>query len=157
MKTVRSSINRIALIALTTTALLGGALPAAAIVESQGSATTAASSTTAAARVVLQTLTCYETEDTSGGDELYIVVGGQTIWTAEDTVDCDHDAPRTLAVNRQVNVGATVALYDADSGFLGQDDDDFLGSDIVDIVEGQTGSLVFNMDDALYTLSYVPA
>jgi hypothetical protein len=97
-------------------------------------------------RVTLGILECVTTEDWSGGDEPYIKVNGRTVWTSADSVNDGE----SIAVNRIVNSGDTVALYDADS----PDADDFLGSDIV---EGDRGTLVFGNDDALYYLHYGPA
>jgi hypothetical protein len=97
-------------------------------------------------RVTLGQLECVTTEDWTGGDELYIRVNGRTIWSAADSVNDGE----SIAVNRIVNSGDTVALYDEDS----PDADDFLGSDIV---EGDHGTLVFSNDDALYYLHYGPA
>ncbi|MBB6118083.1 hypothetical protein [Nocardiopsis algeriensis] len=113
--------------------------------------TTAAVPAAAQSTVNLHTLICYETEDWGAdGDELYLIVNRTKVWSSADSVDCDHDTPRRVAVNRKAKTGDTVYLYDADS----PDGDDFLGSDII---EGSRGTLVFNEDDALYNLDYGPA
>lgn len=96
----------------------------------------------AATKVVLKDLVCTETEDWTGGDELYIRVNGRKVWTSADSVNTGE----SVAVNRKVDVGDTVALYDEDP-----EGDDFLGSDIV---EGTNGTLVFKHDDASYSLDY---
>ncbi|MEU5882387.1 hypothetical protein [Spirillospora sp. NPDC047279] len=137
---MRYSASRSALGAFALTmALLGGAVPAAA-----------APAAVRAASVNMHTLTCYETEDTSGGDEVYIQINGQTVWSSADSIDCDHNAPATRPVNRLAKTGDTISLYDSDF----PDADDHLGSDTI---EGDRGTLVFNLDDALYTLDYGPA
>lgn len=136
---MRSFVRRFALVvlacALTT---VGGVVPATAAQATQR------------ATVNLRTLTCYETEDLTGGDNVYLKINGQTVWSAADSVDCDHDNPKTLPVNRLARTGDTVSLYDDDW----PDGDDHLGSDTV---EGDRGSLFFNLDGALYTLDYGPA
>ncbi|WP_304451893.1 hypothetical protein [Nocardiopsis sp. YSL2] len=104
-----------------------------------------------AATVNMHTLICYETEDWGAdGDELYLVVNGTRVWSSADSVDCDHDSPARVPVNRKANTGDEVFLYDADS----PDADDLLGSDVI---EGSRGTLVFNNDGALYNLDYGPA
>ncbi|MEV0503996.1 hypothetical protein AB0I84_41270, partial [Streptomyces spectabilis] len=103
-----------------------------------------------AATANLHTLTCYETQDVTGGDQVYLQINGQTVWSSADSLDCDHNAPTTVPVNRLAKTGDTVSLYDEDS----PDADDHLGSDVV---EGDRGTLTFNLDDALYTLDYGPA
>lgn len=136
---MRSFANRAALVALSLVlTMFNGMLPAAAAQAVQ------------ATTVNLRTLICYETEDLTGGDNVYLKINGQTVWSAEDSIDCDHDAPQNLPVNRLARTGDTVSLYDDDW----PDDDDHLGSDTV---EGDRGSLVFNLDGALYTLDYGPA
>lgn len=102
------------------------------------------------AAVNMHTLTCYETEDVTGGDEVYLQINGQTVWSSADTIDCDHNAPTTRPVNRLAKSGDTISLYDSDW----PDADDHLGSDTI---EGDRGTLTFNLDDALYTLDYGPA
>jgi hypothetical protein len=122
-----------ALIALTA-ALLGGIR-----------ATTA----DAAATVKLEDLSVRSTEDVSGtfgnGDELYIRSGGKIIWRANGSVE---EGSGSVAVNRTVKVGGTVALYDADGG---PDSDDLLGAEIV---RGGSGTLSFTNDDASYRLFF---
>jgi hypothetical protein len=131
--------------ALAVSAALVTAMPLAT-----AGATVAQSARSAAApaqtRVILGELECLETEDWTGGDEVYIKVNGETVWTAADSINTGDK----MAVNRIVKVGDTVSLYDADS----PDADDFLGSDIV---EDDRGTLVFTNDDARYTLDYRPA
>jgi hypothetical protein len=128
----------------------GAAVPAAATEASPGGGAGAASATVKAAQVNLIRITCYETEDVSAGDEPYIQVNGTTVWSAADSVDCDHDAPASREVNRLAKTGDTVSVYDEDF----PDSDDHLGSDVV---EGDRGTLFFNLDGALYTIDYGPA
>ncbi len=140
---VRRRARRAGAVALSAALLATIPLAAAVAADAQPAAPAKAA---AATRVTLTTLECIETEDWTGGDELYIKVNGRTIWTAADSVNDGE----SIAVNRIVNSGDTVALYDEDS----PDADDFLGSDIV---EGDHGTLVFNNDDAHYVLYYRPA
>ena len=101
----------------------------------------------AATQVILGDLECIETEDFGAeGDEPYITVNGNRVWTAADSVDNGGK----LAVNIKVNVGDVVSLWDADF----PDGDDLLGSDVV---EGDRGTLVFGNDGAHYILDYRPA
>ncbi|MFD6953543.1 MULTISPECIES: hypothetical protein [unclassified Nocardiopsis] len=132
-------MNRTVACALTAaTAVVGGVLPFAP-------------AAVGAATVNLHTLICYETEDWGAdGDELYLVVDGRRIWSSADSVDCDHDSPARVPVNRKASTGTEVFLYEADS----PDGDDLLGSDVI---EGDRGTLVFNNDNALYNLDYGPA
>ena len=135
-------MNRSVLSTVAATAVLLGA---AAVPSS------AAAAPAPMARVNMHTLICYETEDWgAGGDELYLVVNGSRIWSSADSVDCDHDSPARVPVNRKADTGDEVFLYDADS----PDADDLLGSDVI---EGSSGTLVFNNDGALYNLDYGPA
>lgn len=104
----------------------------------------------AAGTVHLNALTCYETQDL-GGDDLYLRVNGQTVWSAASTVECDHDAPVTVPVNWLAKTGDMVSLYDRNESGGG----DEIGSDMV---EADRGSLVFHRGDGgLYTLDYGPA
>jgi hypothetical protein len=134
--------------------VLGGAAApatAASLSPAAGLAGSVASAPDVAmARVNLIRITCFETEDVSGGDEPYIMINGTTVWSAADSIDCDHDAPATREVNRQANTGDTVSVYDEDF----PDSDDHLGSDVI---EGDRGTLYFNLDGSLYTIDYGPA
>ncbi len=132
--------------AVAISAALVATVPVAAAGAAVGQSAQNSSASVAASRVTLGILECVTTEDWTGGDELYIRVNGRTIWSAADSVNDGE----SIAVNRIVNSGDTVALYDEDS----PDADDFLGSDIV---EGDHGTLVFSNDDALYYLHYGPA
>jgi hypothetical protein len=133
--------NAVALAALfaLTAALLGGIR-----------ATTADAATSEMRDTVkLEDLNVRSTEDVSGafgnGDELYIRSGGKIIWRANGSVE---EGSGSIAVNRTVKVGGTVALYDADGG---PDRDDLLGAEIV---RGTSGTLSFLNDDASYRLFF---
>jgi hypothetical protein len=123
---------------LVAAVLAGASVPVAAV---------AAPHQTMATTVILGDLECIETEDWgSDGDEPYLKVNGNRVWTAEDSVDNGGK----LAVNIKANVGDTVSLYDADS----PDADDLLGSDVI---EADRGTLVFQNDGAHYILDFRPA
>jgi len=127
-------------------ATLLAAMPAGtALAESAAASTAKASSAVAAAQVNLQVLHAVTTEELA--DELYLQVNGETVWTAQDSIEDGG----TIAVNRKANVGDTVTLIDADGPF---DGDDVLGSDII---EGTSGNLVFGNFDTDYWLEYGPA
>ena len=127
-------------------ATLLAAMPAGTALADSGAASTAkASSAVAAAQVNLQVLHAVTTEELA--DELYLQVNGETVWTAQDSIEDGG----TIAVNRKANVGDTVTLIDADGPF---DGDDVLGSDII---EGTSGNLVFGNFDTDYWLEYGPA
>ncbi|MFI6910359.1 hypothetical protein ACIBKY_54570 [Nonomuraea sp. NPDC050394] len=102
------------------------------------------------ATVTLKSLTCYENADAAGGDELYLKLNGQTVWSSSAPISCDSSGPRTMPINRLARTGDAVSLYDEDF----PDADDHLGSDTI---EGGNGTLIFNLDDALYSLDYAPA
>ncbi len=142
-KTPRRWMRRAGVVVLST-ALLGGAAPLA--VGETASAAGAAKAA-AAANVTLLELECVTSEDWAG-DEAYITVNGQTVWTANDSID---DGGKRQ-VNIKAKTGDIVRLYDEDF----PDPDDFLGEDTI---EGTSGSLVFNSEDtdSYYTLSYGPA
>ncbi|TMR07346.1 hypothetical protein ETD83_00955 [Actinomadura soli] len=130
------------------------AVPVLALVLAGGApAAATAQETRTKAEVNLLRLTCYETEDTSGGDEIYLQINGRTVWSTADSINCDHDHPNHRPINRRAKTGDQITLYDKD-GDLPGDSDDHLGSDVI---EGDRGSLVFNLDDALYTVDYGPA
>ena len=136
--------RRAGAVTLSATLLAAGPVATAgAVVEASAQDSSAS---VAAVRVTLGTLECVTTEDWTGGDEVYIRVNGRTIWSSADSINDGE----SLAVNRIVNSGDTVSLYDDDW----PDGDDLLGSDIV---EGDRGTLVFSNDDALYYLHYGPA
>ncbi|GGV53143.1 hypothetical protein [Streptomyces spectabilis] len=128
--------------------VLGGAITLIATLTGPAAAAAGPDSGPAAAN--LHTLTCYENQDLTGGDQIYLQVNGQTVWSSADSISCDHDSPVAVPVNRLAKTGDTVSLYDEDF----PDADDHLGSDTV---EGSRGTLTFNLDDALYTLVYGPA
>ncbi|OOC53498.1 MULTISPECIES: hypothetical protein [Nocardiopsis] len=65
-------------------------------------------------------------------------------------MDCDHDSPARMPVNRKTSSGKKVFLYESDS----PDGDDLLGADVVD---GTSAALTFDNDGALYDLDYGPA
>ena len=139
------------LIALTA-ALLGGmrATTADGAIEQHArSASTTAATGLTRGTVKLEDLDVRSTEDVSGafgnGDELYIRSGGKIIWRANGSVE---EGSGSVAVNRTVKIGGTVALYDADGG---PDRDDLLGAEIV---RGTSGTLSFLNDDASYRLFY---
>jgi hypothetical protein len=128
-------------------ALASASLPAVAVAAPTAQIAPAAAQQVAATTVILGDLECIETEDWGAdGDEPYIKVNGNRVWTAEDSVD---NGGR-LAVNIKANVGDTVSLYDADS----PDADDLLGSDVI---EADRGTLVFRNDGAHYILDFRPA
>jgi hypothetical protein len=101
-----------------------------------------ASAAQLALRVKLTTLECRDVED-FGGDEIYILVNGHRVWDSSDSI---HEG-QSVPVNRIVNEGDRVDLYEEDPF----NPDDHLGTDYV---EGQTGTLVFDRDEALYWLHY---
>ncbi|MFI0405773.1 hypothetical protein [Actinomadura sp. 3N508] len=141
--TVRSFGKRKLLAAPVLALTLAGGAPA----------TATAQETSTKAAVNLTRLVCYETEDSSGGDEIYIRINGKKVWSIADSINCDHDKPNHYPINRKAKTGDQVSLYDKD-GDLPGDSDDHLGTDTV---EGNRGSLVFNLDEALYTIEYGPA
>ena len=141
-RTVRAALASTAIAAAV---LAGGSVPSAAAAPAHSS-TPAAATQVAGATVILGDLECIETEDWgSGGDEPYLKVNGNRVWTSEDSVDNGGK----LAVNIKAQVGDTVSLYDADS----PDADDLLGSDVI---EADRGTLVFQNDGAHYTLDFRP-
>jgi hypothetical protein len=128
-------------------ASLLAAMPAATALADPAAASTAkASSAVAAETVNLQVLHAVVTEELA--DELYLQINGETVWTAQDSIEDGG----TIAVNRKAKVGDTVTLIDADGPF---DGDDVLGSDIVDSADG--GILTFGNFDTDYWLEYGPA
>ncbi|TDB80502.1 hypothetical protein E1264_34060 [Actinomadura sp. KC216] len=139
---MRSFAKRALVAPVLAVALAGGA-PATATAQDTGKKAT----------VNLIRLVCYETEDTSGGDEIYIMINGSKVWSIADSINCDHSNPSHYPINHKAQTGDQVSLFDKDGDFPG-DADDHLGSDII---EGDRGSLVFNLDDALYTIDYGPA
>ncbi|MGW6940258.1 hypothetical protein ACWGF3_14870 [Streptomyces xanthophaeus] len=114
-----------------------------------GSAPGAAAPQSAAA-TTLTTLTCYENSDATGGDDPYLQINGTTVWTSQDSADCDPSSPVTVPVNRLARTGDAISLYDENF----PDADEHLGSATI---EGNRGTLVFNLNGAHYTLSYGPA
>ena len=144
-KTPRRWMRRAGVVVLST-ALLGGAAPLTAA-GGASAAVQAKASAVAAGNVTLHELECVTAEDWDA-DEAYITVNGQTVWTAQDSVD---DGGKRQ-VNIKASTGDVVRLYDEDF----PDPDDFLGEDTI---EGTQGTLVFDGDDndAYYTLSYGPS
>lgn len=151
LKLRNNAVALAALIAITA-ALLGGIRATtadASIAQHAHSASTTAATNMKRGTVKLEDLNVRSTEDISGafgnGDELYIRSGGKIIWRANGSVE---EGSGSVAVNRTVKIGGTVALYDADGG---PDSDDLLGAEIV---RGNSGTLSFLNDDASYRLFF---
>lgn len=94
---------------------------------------------------ILGTLTVVRTEDVTGGDNPYILVNGERVWTSDDSINDGE----SREVNRRVKVGDKITVYDSDW----PDGDDWIGDDFVD---DQTSDLVFGLDGAYYTLTVRP-
>jgi hypothetical protein len=100
--------------------------------------------------VHLISLKCFETEDWSGADEPFLIVGNSRVWSGSlnngKTADLTHIP--AIQFYQQIEV----ALYDDDS----PDDDDWLGEGIIYKEQSYEGiySLYFNYDGANYRLTY---
>jgi hypothetical protein len=102
----------------------------------------------------LLSIHCQTTEDVTGPDEPYILVGFRQVWGSQGLNDRENeDLGNIPAVPFRTN--ARLSLYDQDVGGL-VDDDDFLGTWIVRASEQGQGETEarFNGDGADYTITY---
>ena len=104
------------------------------------------------ARLKLLELRCFESED-SGGDEAYILVGGDKVWSIEEIENGEIASLRSVppvAFEGSVEV----SLWDEDTGLF--DSDDNLGK--VNVSEEVAGEdeqeFRFDQDGANYLLIY---
>jgi hypothetical protein len=104
-------------------------------------------------RLCLGTITCFDTEDSCGGDELYIKVDGNWIWTAPE----DANEGQTLYIDKTIdnisNDSVTIELKDDDS----PDRDDSLGKSTLYPKPKDIGKIFyteFKGDGAHYVLTY---
>lgn len=109
------------------------------------------------AQLRLISLVCNATEDSSGADEIYLLVKGNKVW---GTKSMDTSPPSKKTKNL-TGVGlisftdnARFDLYDEDTGFL--DDDDHLGTNYAYSTEAGQGTKerAFTGDGASYLLTY---
>jgi hypothetical protein len=104
------------------------------------------------ARLKLHSIFCKTTEDNTGADEPYLLVGNRKIWGSQSMNDNESE-DLTMVPEVAFTRSIRLSLYDQDSGFF--DKDDFLGSWVV--WAGETGTLRearFNGDGADYTITY---
>lgn len=105
-------------------------------------------------RLVLVSLHCEETEDTTGADEPYILVNGNRVWgpgslNDNDTVDLSKAVNPIAFANH-----ANIQVWDQDTGAF--DDDDKLGDFTVsseEVAEGDKSRRISG-DGSKYTLFY---
>lgn len=102
------------------------------------------------ARLVLISLHCITTEDTTGPDEAYLMVNGIKVWGPQSMNDNDSvDLGRkTISFTNK----AEIQLWDEDS----PDSDDLLGTIVATAAQADTGERQgkFTEDGADYTLTY---
>jgi hypothetical protein len=112
----------------------------------------AASSKARPATFLLSRLTCIRPQEPGGQDRVYLRWGKPPRTHFEDTFR----AGDRKKVNKIVEAGETVSLYEKD-GVIKDGDDDFLGEATV---QGHGGTLEFKnprIGDHLYRLTYEPA
>lgn len=97
--------------------------------------------------LMLTRLTSIRPQEPGGEDSIYLKLGDYTtdIWKMK--------AGESVQVNRVVEAGTTVSLWERD-GFRKDGDDDFLGSATLQAPEGKVRFEQPATGDHLYTLSY---
>ena len=104
------------------------------------------------ARLKLLELRCFESED-SGGDEAYITVGNDKVWSIDEIENGETASLRSVAPI-PFSGSVDVTLWDKDTGIF--DSDDNLGK--VTISDGLVGEheqeFRFDQDGADYLLIY---
>ena len=106
-------------------------------------------STQAVARVRLLRLACQQTEDSTGPDEAYLKINGETVF---GPVSINDGQTANIGISIPFDVVARVELFDEDS----PDSDDPLGVIIISEDEAGTGEKAqdFKEEGASYTLFY---
>jgi hypothetical protein len=102
----------------------------------------------------LQSIHCHATEDWTGPDEPYLLIGGRKVWGSQSLND-EEQEPLTQVPAVPFNTSLRLSLYDQDSGWW--DDDDYLGSWVVwagELTQGEKEAR-FNGDGADYSIFYV--
>ena len=97
----------------------------------------------------LKTLTCYETEDSWGSDDAYIIVNGELAW---GPIKINDNQSRTINKNVGFSAKAIIELWDKDD----LDPDDRLGTQHAhanQIGQGEK-TAYFNGDDSNYRLIF---
>ncbi|WAS90797.1 hypothetical protein [Nannocystis punicea] len=101
----------------------------------------------------LISLKCITTEDLTGPDEIYLRIGGDTVWGPNSMNDGDEENLDFIQINFGYKI--RIDLYDEDSGWF-DDDDDHLGTHYAYeeyVGKGQKEQR-FTGDDAEYLLTY---
>ncbi|MCB5292362.1 hypothetical protein [Arthrobacter sp. SO3] len=76
----------------------------------------------------LKLIQCHGTEDWTGPDESYLLIGGRKVWGSQSMNDGAQE-PLTQVSGVPFENSLRLSLYDQDSGLW--DDDDYLGSWVV--------------------------
>ena len=107
--------------------------------------------------IKLVNLQCNVSEDYWNGDEAYLKIDGNTVWSGEMSAgqNVNFDFAKTYSFSTDNATVATLSLFDEDISWIG-DDDDFLGSHTVAPEFQGLGyhTASFTQDGANYTLTY---
>jgi hypothetical protein len=105
------------------------------------------------AMLQLHSIFCKTTEDSTGADEPYLLVGNRKVWGSQSMNDNETE-DLTMVPNLPFKSRIRLSLYDQDAGWF--DDDDFLGSWVIWAGEAEQGmrEARFNGDGADYTITY---